>query len=158
MSVKLRRIAVFFLILLCALPVLASPARADLSADGKIVVVIDAGHGGIDGGTAVGTYTEKEYNLKLAKYLAATLEANGNFTVILTRDTDVYLTYLERTQIARDANADLFLSMHCNSNDDAGANGTMAFISVVDRFSAWTLAGKMLDSISAVVPIKRGRV
>ena len=155
---KLRRLSAFFLIILFALPFLAAPARADLAADGKIVVVIDAGHGGIDGGTAVGTHTEKEYNLKLAQYLAATLEANGNFTVVLTRDTDVYLTYLERVLIARDANADLFLAMHCNSIDYDYVSGTAAYISVVDRFSAAKLAGKILDNISASVPIKRGNV
>ena len=56
---------ILFLILLVAVcfSAAALPVSADLAADGKIVVVLDAGHGGIDGGTAVGKRTEKENNL-----------------------------------------------------------------------------------------------
>ena len=112
---------------------LSLPASADLSKNGKIVIVIDAGHGGIDGGAAVGARTEKENNLIIAKALKTILEENENFEVVMTRETDVLLSYLERTLIARECDADLFLSLHCKSSPESYPNGNMAYISVVDR-------------------------
>ena len=151
---------ILFLILLVAVcfSAAALPVSADLAADGKIVVVLDAGHGGIDGGTAAGKRTEKENNLLIAQTLADILDNNGNFKVILTRDTDVYLTFIERTLVAKENNADLFISLHCNSSTESYPNGSTAYISVVDRFAAWDLAGSLLDNISAAVPIRRGKI
>lgn len=152
---------IMLFILLSALTLswaLALPASADIAANGKIVIVLDPGHGGIDGGTAIGTHVEKEINLKLAKYLRAVLEGDDRFEVYLTREDDVYLNFYERTSVARDHNADLFLSLHCNSSPEADANGCLAIVSVVEKFRADTLAGKILDNISASVPIRRGRV
>ncbi len=137
---------------------LALPASADIAANGRVVIVLDAGHGGIDGGTAVGTLTEKEVNLKLAKYLRAVLENDDRFEVYLTREDDVYLNFYERVEVAHAHNADLFLSLHCNSSPEADANGCLAIVSVVKKFRADTLAGKILDNISASVPIRRSRV
>jgi len=136
----------------------ALPVCADLAKDGKIVVVLDPGHGGIDGGTAAGKRTEKENNLLIAQAMAEILGKNENFEVILTRDTDVYLTFIERTLVAKENNADLFVSLHCNSSTESYPNGSTAYISVVDRFAAWDLAGAMLDNISASVPIRRGKI
>ena len=137
---------------------LAQPASADLAANGKVVIVLDAGHGGIDGGTAVGTLVEKDINLKLAKYLRAVLEQDDRFEVYLTREDDVYLNFYERVEVAHEHNADLFLSLHCNSSPEADANGCLAIVSLVKKFRADAVAGKMLDYIAASVPIRRGRV
>ena len=155
-----RRILFFFLVIYLLAAALPCAVHADLSeaGGGKIVIVIDAGHGGIDGGTSVGTHTEKEYNLKLATYLAAVLNEDGRFDARLTRTEDIFLTHLERAMVARDARADLYVSMHCNSNPSASPNGLTAYVSVVDRFNASDLAGKILDAISASVSLKRGRV
>lgn len=165
MRIPPRRASFPFLIILClallvpALSVaLALPASADIAANGKVVIVLDAGHGGIDGGTAVGTLVEEEINLRLAKYLRAVLEGDDRFEVYLTREEDVYLNFFERTSVAREHNADLLLSLHCNSSPEADANGCLAIVSVVPKFRADTLAGKILDNISASVPIRRGRV
>ena len=165
MRIPPRRASFPFLIILClallvpALSVaLALPASADIAANGKVVIVLDAGHGGIDGGTAVGTLIEEEINLRLAKYLRAVLEGDDRFEVYLTREEDVYLNFFERTSVAREHNADLLLSLHCNSSPEADANGCLAIVSVVPKFRADTLAGKILDNISASVPIRRGRV
>lgn len=136
---------------------LATSAFADVAADGKIVIVLDPGHGGIDGGT-VGTRTEKEYNLDIALYLKEYLDADGRFSVYLTRTGDDYLKILPRALVAMEKNADLFLSLHCNSNTETYVNGIMALVSLIEPYCADELAAAMLDNICAAVPIARGRV
>ncbi len=153
---KLRYIRLI-LILLTAL-LLALPAAADIEADGKIIIAIDPGHGGVDGGSDKGTYPEKYYDMKLSEYLRDALEADGRFTVVLTRETDIYLKYLPRVKAARDAHADLIISMHCNTIDYSYIDGTSAYVSLIDEFCADDLAGKLLDAISDAVPIRRGQV
>ena len=144
MSKPMRSRLFAALLLALAFGLLAPRAAADIAKDGKIVIVVDPGHGGIDGGTDAGVRTEKENNLVIAKALKTILENDGRFTVILTRDTDVYLTYLERSLIAKENNADLFFSLHCNSSPESYPNGNMAYISVIDRFAAEDLAGMVL--------------
>ena len=78
-------------------------------------VVIDPGHGGRDTG-AVGPHgvREKDVALSIARTLAERLRALG-FTVVLTRKDDSYVSLDERTRIANEARADLFVSVHCNA-------------------------------------------
>jgi len=78
-------------------------------------VVIDPGHGGRDTG-AIGPrgVREKDVALAIARTLAARLRALG-FKVILTRKDDSYVSLDERTRIANQARADLFVSVHCNA-------------------------------------------
>jgi N-acetylmuramoyl-L-alanine amidase len=80
-------------------------------------VVIDPGHGGHDVGThgASGTY-EKDVVLDVAKRLGALLEQRLNTEVIYTRTDDTYVPLEQRTAIANDHKADLFLSIHANSS------------------------------------------
>lgn len=82
------------------------------------VVVIDAGHGGKDGG-AVGTFAkEKDITLNVAKLLGSKISNEcENIKVVYTRDTDKYLTLQQRANIANRANGDLFISIHVNSVD-----------------------------------------
>jgi len=85
-------------------------------ADGKHVVVIDPGHGGVDpGATGVSGIYEKELTLAAAKELKRQLDASGRYQVVLTRDKDVFLALQERVQIARNAHAELFISLHADS-------------------------------------------
>ena len=141
-----------FVFVFCALPICAG------SPDGKYVICIDAGHGGYDGGTDAGTKTEKEYNLSLSLYLRDALLADGRFEVVMTRDDDSYLKYLARADIARRANADLLISVHCNQVAESYVSGTQAYVSLIDRFNATALAGSILDNIESAVGIKRGKV
>ena len=80
-------------------------------------VVIDPGHGGNDVGThgASGLY-EKDLTLDVAKRLGALLEDRLSSEVIFTRTDDTYIALEERTHIANDRKADLFLSIHANSS------------------------------------------
>lgn len=81
------------------------------------VIVIDAGHGGMDSGAigARGTF-EKDINLKVAEALATQLKKEKGVRVIMTRTKDEFIPLSRRTDIANQANADLFVSIHCNSS------------------------------------------
>ncbi len=91
------------------------------------VIVIDPGHGGKDPG-AIGRRgtKEKDIVLAIAKKLKKELEKRG-FKVILTRSRDKYLSLNERTEIANNANADLFISIHCNWSRSRVASGTEVY-------------------------------
>ena len=91
--------------------------------DGRPLVVIDAGHGGYDPGTAsAGGIEEKNVALAIASRLAAALEARG-VSVELTRDGDRFLSLAERTAVANTARADLFVSIHLNSSPSESTSG-----------------------------------
>lgn len=81
--------------------------------ESKFCVVIDAGHGGVDGGTVGGDVIEKDINLSVALKMKAILEEN-DVEVILTRSSDADVSLSERTTAANQANADFFISVHCN--------------------------------------------
>ena len=92
------------------------------------VIVIDAGHGGKDRGTMApsGGMDEKEIVLDVAKRLRMLLESAG-IKVIMTRDTDDFISLPERTVIAARSGADLFISIHVNSNQDHAVSGLLVY-------------------------------
>jgi len=132
-------------------------SAADVT-DETPVIVIDAGHGGYDGGATSGIRYEKEYDLLLAKYLRDELVADGRFVVIMTRDTDVYMNFLDRTMTGLRADADFLISLHCNSNTVYYVNGAEAYISVVDEYNTRPLADSILNGIQSSVGIKYNKV
>lgn len=81
----------------------------------KKTIVLDAGHGGDDVG-AVGPDKryEKVINLNVTKYLASILKQRG-YTVYLTRNADFFIKVIDRTVLANEKNADLFMSIHTNA-------------------------------------------
>lgn len=86
---------------------------------GKLVVIIDPGHGGKDSGAVgIGGVQEKNVILPIGKRIAEVLERNG-IQVIMTRDSDYFVTLPGRVTMAQRAKADVFVSIHANS---AGAN------------------------------------
>lgn len=94
-----------------------------------IVVVIDAGHGGQDPG-AIGPrgVREKDVTLAIARKLAALVERQPSMRAVLTRYGDVYLPLRERTRIARERKADLFVSIHADAFTDMAASGSSIFV------------------------------
>ncbi|MGK0364708.1 MAG: N-acetylmuramoyl-L-alanine amidase [Saprospiraceae bacterium] len=79
-------------------------------------VVIDPGHGGHDGGCSGSASTEKHIALSIAKKMKAKMEAqHPDIQVILTRDCDIFIPLNRRAAIANEIQADLFISVHCNS-------------------------------------------
>ena len=91
-----------------------SSSSGRTSRAGRKTIVVDPGHGGKDPGTSHNGATEKNINLAIGLELEKALTARG-YNVIMTRRTDVYLKLQERTDIANDANADLFVSVHVNA-------------------------------------------
>ncbi len=91
----------------------------------KFVVVLDAGHGGHDPGNLGNGYLEKNIALGIVLKAGKELEKNPNVKVVYTRDDDTFVDLFVRGQIANQANADLFVSVHCDShNSDAHGAGT----------------------------------
>lgn len=104
------------------LPIVAGPDNA-----ARPLVVIDPGHGGHDPGAGQGALQEKRLTLALSMALRDRLLESGGVRVALTRDTDRYLLLQERSGIARRLRADLFISIHADSAEDAGANGASIY-------------------------------
>lgn len=84
--------------------------------DGKHIIVLDPGHGGVDPGNlgVIGVH-EKVITLNLARAIRDELNRTGRYEVHLTRDRDIFYKVRERFQIARRYNADLFISIHADS-------------------------------------------
>jgi len=78
-------------------------------------VVLDAGHGGKDPGRPAKNYSEKDIALSIVLKLGEKLKAIDDLDVVYTRDKDVFVDLKERGRIANDADADLFVSIHCNA-------------------------------------------
>lgn len=90
-------------------------AKAD---DGKIIVVIDPGHGGKDVGAHENGAMEKDINLAVAKRVRDMVENQlKDVKVVMTRSDDHYLTLQQRADVANNAHGDLFMSIHVNSVD-----------------------------------------
>ncbi len=90
-------------------------------------IVIDPGHGGKDPGAMAFSLKEKDITLAVAQKTAALLRDQYGLEVLLTRNTDRYLSLEERTAIANTKNADLFVSIHVNANKKKSAKGVETF-------------------------------
>lgn len=96
---------------------------ARTTSTGKVIVVLDPGHGGFDPGTSGFGANEKDLTLKIAKYCKAALEKDGRIQVYMTRETDtsvgnttnVSTDLYNRIQYAIGKKANLFVSIHLNS-------------------------------------------
>lgn len=112
-----------------AAPVVRTVATAMPEAERKIVIAIDAGHGGKDPGARGPTGTwEKDLVLQMARELAKQIDAEPGFESFLVRDGDYYIVHQERYQKARAANADLFVSIHADAFYKPTANGSSVFV------------------------------
>lgn len=103
--------------------------------DGEIKkVVIDAGHGGHDGGCHGKKFNEKDLALKMALKLGALIAENHpDVEVIYTRKTDVFIPLHERIGLANKKDADLFISIHCNWISNSKTRGTETFVMGLHR-------------------------
>lgn len=90
-------------------------------------VIIDAGHGGKDAGAVNSLGTEAGYNLKVARTLQAGLKKKG-FNVIMTRETDKYLSLSQRVAIANRYPNAIFISIHFNAASNRSAKGIETFV------------------------------
>lgn len=107
--------------------------------DGRFTIVIDPGHGGIDGG-AVGRNgaQEKDIVFRFAKIVKAMLVSAGPFDVLMTREEDKFMSLRERLDFSRRAKADLFISIHADSLRQKFVRGS----------TIYTLSKKASDKLS----------
>ncbi len=99
----------------------------DSFAQEKFTVVLDAGHGGKDPGRPAKNFSEKEIALKIVLLVGKNLKAEKDINVVYTRDKDVFVELKQRGKIANDANANLFVSIHCNAFHTQ-ASGTETYV------------------------------
>ncbi len=92
------------------------------------IIVLDPGHGGVDPGAIgmSGSY-EKEIALATATEVARLLEANKHYRVLLTRDDDEFISLEDRVARARQAQGDLFLSIHADAIPNSSVRGASVF-------------------------------
>ncbi len=99
-----------------------------MRADGKKVIVIDPGHGGIDpGALSPGKTLEKDVVLSFAKDLRALLESDGRHHVELTREDDRFISLKDRVAFARKHGADLFIAIHADTLRGQTVTGTTLY-------------------------------
>ena len=122
-----------------------SASQAAILTHLKKVIVIDPGHGGHDPGALGSTSREKDLNLAAARVLKAKLERTGRYKVVMTRSDDVYVPLETRVQIARRANADLFISLHSDSGPSPDLHGATVY-TLSDKGSERTAHGVMDSS------------
>ncbi|MGQ3675190.1 N-acetylmuramoyl-L-alanine amidase [Xanthobacter sp. TB0139] len=114
------------------------------------VVVLDPGHGGIDSGTTgYSRFTEKNIVLETALALRRKLEETGRYKVVMTRESDTFIALGERVRIAREHQADLFISIHADAlaRGDGNASGA----------SVYTLSEKASDADAARLAEKENK-
>ena len=114
----------FFKILLCFFIITSSNSQS-IGNQEKFIVVIDAGHGGKDPGNTGNGYLEKRIALNISLQLGKILKKVDDIEVIYTRTSDKFVNLFERANIANKSNANLFISIHCDShNSQAYGAGT----------------------------------
>jgi len=107
-------------------------------------IVIDPGHGGHDTGTVGPTgLNEKDLTLDVAQRLGKLIEQKLGAQVVYTRTDDTFVPLEERTAIANQAKADVFISIHANSSDDPSARGIETFyLNLTDSEEARKVAAR----------------
>lgn len=125
------------------LPPPASPG------DHRRLIVLDPGHGGSDPGaiSASGRY-EKHVTLAVARAVAARLERTGRYRVLLTRDRDRFLRLQQRMALARQREADLFISIHADS---------LASDRITRGASIYTLAESATDQEAEALALRENK-
>ncbi|WP_338408659.1 N-acetylmuramoyl-L-alanine amidase [uncultured Flavobacterium sp.] len=101
--------------------------------DQSFTIILDAGHGGKDPGNSYHGFSEKMISLKTTLKVGEFLEKEKDLKIIYTRKTDVFIELANRPKIANKANANLFISIHCNSVKNFAPFGTETFVMGLSR-------------------------
>ncbi|CAG5080147.1 hypothetical protein CRYO30217_01199 [Parvicella tangerina] len=116
----------------------------------KMIVIVDAGHGGNDPGNlhqTVGLLDEKDLNLAMALKLGGYIDKflGHKIEVIYTRTTDEFVSLEDRVQKANDLNAAYFISVHCNASDNKEIHGAETHIHLKESVTSSKLAHMIQD-------------
>ena len=110
-------------------------------------VTLDAGHGDHDFGAVYSGRVEKNINLAIVLKVGRLLEQNPKIDVIYTRKTDVFIDLIERANIANRADANIFVSIHCNANKNTAADGTETYVMGMSKVASNLEAAKKENSV-----------
>ena len=102
----------------------------------KFKVTLDAGHGDHDYGAVYHGHIEKNIALAVVLKVGKLLEKNSSIDVIYTRKGDQFIDLVERANIANRADADIFVSIHCNANPNHAADGCETYVMGMSK-NAW---------------------
>lgn len=137
--VKIKKVtAVVLLILVC---------NSVYSQSDVFKVTLDAGHGDHDFGASYNGHVEKNINLAIVLKVGKILEKYPKIDVIYTRKTDVFIGLEERANIANRANANIFVSIHCNANRNTSADGTETYVMGMSKIASNLEAAKKENSV-----------
>ena len=118
----------FLLLLLCSVLNVGGQTKTN-----KFTIVLDAGHGGKDPGNSYHGYVEKDIALKTTLKVGEFLEKEKDFEVVYTRKSDIFIELVNRPKVANKINANLFVSIHCNSVKNFEPEGTETFVMGLSR-------------------------
>jgi N-acetylmuramoyl-L-alanine amidase len=118
----------------------------------KFKVALDAGHGAHDFGATYHGHIEKNIALAVVLKVGKILEKNPNIDVVYTRKTDVFIDLVERANIANRADANIFVSIHCNANKNTAADGCETYVMGLNK-NASNLA--VAKSENAVITLEK---
>ena len=113
----------------------------------KFKVALDAGHGDHDFGAVYNGHIEKNITLAIVLKVGAILEQNKNIEVIYTRKKDVFIELVERSNIANRADANIFVSIHCNANKNTAAQGTETYVMGLNKNASNLAVAKSENSV-----------
>jgi N-acetylmuramoyl-L-alanine amidase len=136
-----NKIKACFFLLFCAI------SFSSYSQSSKFKVAIDAGHGGKDFGAVYNGHIEKNISLAVALKVGKILEGTSGVDVIYTRKTDVFIELIERANIANRADANIFVSIHCNANKNAAASGTETYVMGMTKSASNLEAARRENSV-----------
>ncbi len=110
-------------------------------------VTLDAGHGDHDYGAVYNGHIEKNINLAITLKVGKILERNSTIDVIYTRKNDIFIDLIERANIANRADANIFVSIHCNANKNTVADGTETYVMGMSKNASNLEAAKRENSV-----------
>ena len=127
--------------------VLTVVSSAVFSQTNVFKVTLDAGHGAHDFGAVYNGHVEKNITLALVLKVGKILEATPKTSVIYTRKTDVFIDLIERANIANRADANIFVSIHCNANRNTEGYGTETYVMGMTKVASNLEAAKKENSV-----------
>lgn len=113
----------------------------------KFKVTLDAGHGGHDFGAVYNGHIEKNITLAIVLKVGEILKENKNIEVNYTRKTDVFIELVERSNLANRADANIFVSIHCNANKNTVAEGTETYVMGMNKNASNLAVAKSENSV-----------
>jgi len=132
---------------LMAAAILVCISNSAYSQSQKFKVTLDAGHGDHDYGAVYHGHIEKNIALAVVLKVGKILEKNSSIDVIYTRKTDAFIDLVERANIANRADANIFVSIHCNANPNNAADGSETYVMGLSKNASNLEAAKRENAV-----------